>query len=82
MGNTMNKYKTELNWGFIFVASLLIWMLLERLLDLHDEHFNQHMIYTNLFAILAIALYVFALREKRKKDYNGVIATSRDLFPG
>ena len=33
----MERYRFALKWGVIFTAMGLLWMLLERLLGLHDE---------------------------------------------
>ncbi|SMO79159.1 DUF4199 domain-containing protein [Gracilimonas mengyeensis] len=78
----MNKYKTELKWGLIFAGSTLIWMLLERVTGLHDEHISQHMLYTNLFAIVAITLYVLALRDKRENDLGGDMTYKQGFISG
>lgn len=67
----MGSIKVEVMWGGIFIATLLVWMILERLAGLHDTHIDKHLIYTNLFAIPAIAVYVLALRDKRKRAYDG-----------
>ncbi|MDN3687559.1 DUF4199 domain-containing protein [Cyclobacterium jeungdonense] len=67
----MKKYSIEIKWGIIFALMGLLWMVLERLAGLHDEHLDKHVIYTNFVAIPAIAIYVFGLLEKRKKDYEG-----------
>lgn len=62
---------TELKWGFIFMLMTLVWMLIERLVGLHTTYIDQHYIYTNIYAIPSILVYVFALREKKYKDYEG-----------
>lgn len=67
----MKKYSTEIKWGFIFTGVMLLWMALERMMGWHSENIDQHVIMTNLFAIPAIAVYVFALIDKRKQDYLG-----------
>jgi len=67
----MNRYKTEVKWSIIFVIVMLLWMGFERLIGLHDEHIANHAIYTNFFAIFAVAVYVFALRDKKKSHYGG-----------
>ncbi|MEX0662799.1 MAG: DUF4199 domain-containing protein [Balneolaceae bacterium] len=67
----MEKYKTEIKWGFIFTAVMLLWMVIERLMGWHSENIDQHVYMTNIFAIPAIAVYVFALIDKRKNDYLG-----------
>jgi len=60
----MNKFKLEIKWALLFTIMSLLWMLLERLLGLHDEHIEKHAIYTNFIAIPSILIYVFALHQK------------------
>ncbi|MDX1592394.1 MAG: DUF4199 domain-containing protein [Balneolaceae bacterium] len=78
----MNKYKTEIKWAFIFAGAILVWMFLERLAGLHSTHIDKHMIYTNFFAVVAIAIYVLALLDKRKNDYNGVMTYKEGFVSG
>src|SRR5690554_7181183 len=70
----MEKFKLEIKWAFIFIAMSLLWMVLEKAVGLHSTHIDKHMYVTNLFAIPAILIYVLALREKKTKDYNGVMS--------
>lgn len=67
----MEKYSKEIKWGFIFTGVMLLWMVIERMMGWHSENIDQHVYMTNLFAIPAIAVYVFALIDKREKDYLG-----------
>ena len=69
----MSKYKIELKWGIIFTLMMLVWMVLEKIAGLHDEHIDKHAIYTNFVAIPAIIVYVLALLDKRKGYYNGTM---------
>ncbi|MEX2595357.1 MAG: DUF4199 domain-containing protein [Salibacteraceae bacterium] len=78
----MNNYKTELKWALIFVLMSLLWMVLEKLVGLHSTHIDKHMYLTNLFAIPAIVVYVFALIDKKKKDYNGYISYKQAFVSG
>lgn len=66
----MKKFAIEFKWGVIFTLVTLFWMSLEKLVGLHDSHIDKHAIYTNLFAIPAIVVFVFALLDKRKSFYN------------
>lgn len=66
----MKKFAIEFKWGVIFTLTTLLWMLLERLAGLHDSHIDKHAIYTNLFVIPAIIVFVFALLDKRKNFYG------------
>ena len=43
----------------------------ERVTGLHDKNIGYHYIVTNFFAIAAVLVYVFALLDKRKKDFDG-----------
>lgn len=78
----MKKIQIEIKWGILFVLMGLVWMVLERVAGLHDVYIEQHPVYTNLFAIPAIALYVFALLEKRKKDYGGIMNYKQGVISG
>jgi hypothetical protein len=63
----MKKYQLEIKWGLIFTAVALLWMLFEKGMGWHGEKIAQHPTYTNIFAVLAIAVFVFALLDKRKQ---------------
>ena len=68
-----------MKWALIFTAMMLFWHWLEKAVGLHDEHIDKHFIYTNLVAFPAILIYVFALKEKRDKAYQGYM-TYREGF--
>lgn len=58
--------KTEIKWGLIFVAVLLLWMVLERAAGLHDKNIAYHAILSMLFIIPAVTMVYLAIREKRR----------------
>ncbi len=78
----MKKYATEVKWGVIFTVSALLWMVVEKTLGWHDTHIDKHAIYTNFFAVIAIALFVFALIEKRNKDLGGKMTWVQGFVSG
>jgi hypothetical protein len=78
----MKNLKIEIKWAIVFVIMGLLWMLLERLLGLHNEYINKHAVYTNFIAIPAIAIYVFALLDKRKNFYHGVMTYGQGFMSG
>ena len=80
--NMINKYKTEIKWAIIFSIVMLMWITLEKLAGLHNEHIEKHPMYTNFFSIPAIAVYVFALLDKRKTDYNGIMSYKQGVMAG
>ncbi|MEM6766201.1 MAG: DUF4199 domain-containing protein [Bacteroidota bacterium] len=78
----MKKYTTEIKWGLIFVAMMLAWMTFEKLAGLHDVHIDKHPIVTNLIMIPAFLVYYLALKEKRDKDYGGVMSWKQGFISG
>lgn len=78
----MRKFAIEIKWGIIFAVALLLWMVMEKALGWHDEHLDKHAIYTNFFAIVAIIIYVFALRDKRKNFYSGKMTWLQGFLAG
>lgn len=78
----MEKYKVEIKWGFIFISVQLLWMVFERFMGWHSMNIDQHATMTMIFAIFAIAVYVFALLDKRKTSYNGVMSWKRGFISG
>ena len=78
----MKTIKIELKWAVLFAIMMLLWMLMEKLVGLHDEHIDKHMIYSNFVAIPAILMYVFALLDKRKNFYNGVMSYGQAFISG
>lgn len=78
----MNNLTIEIKWAIVFVIMTLAWMVLERIAGLHDEHLDKHVIYTNFIAIPAIAIYVFALLDKRRNFYGGKMTYKQGFITG
>lgn len=78
----MKQYATELKWAVVFFVSGLLWMVFEKLMGWHGPNIDKHMTMTNIFAVVAIALYVFALRDKRNKDLNGTMSWKQGFVSG
>lgn len=78
----MKNRKIEIKWGLIFVVMQILWMWMENLTGLHDEHIDQHPIYTNLIAIPSFLIYILALLEKRKKDFGGFMTYGQGFVAG
>lgn len=77
-----NKYFIEIKWGIIFALMTLGWVTLERLAGFHDVRIEQHMIVTNLISIPAIAIFVFALLDKKRNYYNGQMTYLQGFVSG
>lgn len=74
--------KIELKWAIIFIVVTLLWMVIEKLSGLHDKYIDKHMYVTNLFAIVAIALFVFALKDKKKNYFKGSMTWKQGFISG
>lgn len=78
----MSRYKIEIKWAFIFIAMTLLWMVLEKLVGLHDKYIDMQYYLTNLYAIPAILIYVYALLDKKKNFYGGQMNYLQGLVSG
>lgn len=78
----MRKLTTEIKWAIVFALVSLAWMLGEKLTGLHSTHIDKHATYTNFFALPAIALYVFALLDKRRNQYGGAMTWKQGFISG
>lgn len=78
----MKNIKIEIKWALIFILSMLAWMFFEKSMGWHDEKIADHATYTNFFAIPAILVYVFALLDKKKNFYSGVMSYKQGVVSG
>lgn len=78
----MGKYKTEIKWGLIFTLVLILWMVFEWAMGWHGEKIDRHATMTNFFAIVAVVVYVFALLDKRKRDFGGTMTWAEGFMAG
>ena len=78
----MKNFKTEIKWALIFIISMLVWVWIEKLFGLHDVHVAKHPIYTNLFGIIAVTIYFFALREKKGEYFKGIMTWKEGFTSG
>lgn len=72
----------EIKWGIIFTLFSLLWMVFEKTMGWHDENIARHAVLTNLFAIPAIVIYVYAMLEKRKKQLNNIMTWKQGFLCG
>jgi hypothetical protein len=64
----VKDWSFELKWALIFTVIGLIWTYVEKLMGWHGEKIADHAVNTNFFAVIAIALYVLALLDKRRQS--------------
>ncbi|MCF4102101.1 DUF4199 domain-containing protein [Gillisia sp. M10.2A] len=78
----MKNFKIEIKWGLLFVLAGLLWMLFEKSMGWHDALIADHAWYTNLFAFVAILIYVLALKDKKKNFYDGRMTWQQGFISG
>ena len=78
----MKKLTIEIKWSFIYIIIALFWILFEKLLGLHDQYIDKHPIYSSLFVIPSIIVYIFALKDKKKNFYNGNMNWKQGFLTG
>jgi len=78
----MKNYQIEIKWGVIFFASSLLWMYFEKLMGWHDVLIDKHPFYTNFFGIIAVAIYLFAIHDKRKNFFRGKMSWKQGFVSG
>ncbi len=78
----MKSRSIEIKWAFVFILVSLLWMVLEKITGLHDEHLDFQQYLTMLFMIPAIWIYVLALKDKKKKDYSGIMTYKQGFISG
>lgn len=78
----MKNYAIEIKWGIIFFVVSLLWMFFEKAMGWHDALISQHAIYTNFFGLLAIAIYLFAIYDKRKNYFKGKMTWKQGFVSG
>jgi hypothetical protein len=78
----MKNIKIEIKWGVLFILVGLIWMIFEKAMGWHDVHIDKHATYSMFFAPFAIAVYVFALLDKKRNFYGGRMTYLQGLVSG
>ena len=78
----MKKFSIEIRWGIMFSLFSMVWMIGEKAVGLHDAHINKQLLYTNLFGIVAIIIYTFALLDKKKNYYHGQMSFKQGFIAG
>ena len=78
----MNKIAIEIKWGIIFTITGLAWMYLEKMLGWHDELIGKHPIYSMLFSIIAIVIFVLALRDKKANYFQNEMDWKQGFLSG
>ena len=72
----------EIKWGIIFSLFSLLWMVFEKAMGWHDVLIDRQALMTNLFAIPSVAIFVYAILEKRKRQLQNVMTWGQGFLCG
>ncbi|WP_430613066.1 DUF4199 domain-containing protein [Flavobacterium sp. JP2137] len=78
----MKNYSIEFKWAAISTVLAIAWMYLEKNLGYHDEKIGIQILFTNLFSLVLIAVFIIALSEKKKHFFHSVISWKQAFFSG
>lgn len=78
----MKNIRIEIKWGVLFILVVLIWMVFEKSMGWHDVHIDKHATYSLFIAPIAIAIYVFALLDKKRNFYGGKMTYMQGFIAG
>jgi hypothetical protein len=78
----LRKFEIELKWAVAYNVLFILWTAMEKALGWHDSLVGHQLIYTNLFLLAVIPVYVLAIRDKRKNYYHGQISWAQGFISG
>jgi hypothetical protein len=78
----MKKIAIEIKWGIVFTIVALAWIHVEKLLGWHDELIGKHPIYSMLFTLVSIVIFILALKDKKKNYFNNSIDWKQAFLSG
>lgn len=78
----MKNYSIEFKWAAISTVLAIAWMYLEKTLGYHDEKIGTQILFTNLFSLVLIAVFIIALKEKKKNFFNSIITWKQAFISG
>jgi len=78
----MKNFTLEFKWASISTLIAVVWMYFEKTLGYHDTKIGAQLLFTNLFLLLQIPIYVFAMREKKRIIFNNNISWRQSFFSG
>ncbi|WP_291115726.1 DUF4199 domain-containing protein [Flavobacterium sp. UBA6135] len=67
----MKKFTIEIKWSVVFTLAVIVWAILEKKLGYYDQKIASHASFSFLFALVAFAIYFFAIYNKKKHFFMG-----------
>lgn len=78
----MKNFAIEIKWAINYSIAFMLWMIFEKSIGWHDANIDKQMIYTNLFGFVALAIYYFAFRDKKRNFFSNSISYRQGFMFG
>lgn len=66
----MKKFAIEIKWGIRYFFAYLVWVYIEKMSGYYNEKIGDYLMYSMLFYFIAVFIYVFAIKDKKKNFFN------------
>jgi hypothetical protein len=76
------KYQTEFKWASILFTVTLLWKVFEKIMGWHGPQIEKHALYSNMYDLLFVTIFVFALLGIRKKRFAGEMTWKQGFLSG
>lgn len=78
----MTKFSIEIKWGILFTLALIASAIIEKEAGLYSSRIDYYLLSTLFFAPVGLAVYILALREKKKIYFKGDMNWRQGFFSG
>jgi len=78
----LRKFEIEIKWAVAYNIVFILWTVLEKALGWHDVRVGVQPLYTNLFFLAIVPIYVLELRDKRKNCYTAHMTWAQGFISG
>lgn len=78
----MKKFAIEFRWGITYFLAYTLWLMLEKSAGFHDEKIMYQPVFHLLFFFVALTLYGFMLRDKKKNFFTNQMHWRDGFFSG
>ncbi len=78
----LKNFNLELKWATILSIASLLWFSIEKMFGLHDINVSKQLVISYFSALPTILLYFFAIRDKKKTVFNGIMTWKQGVVSG
>lgn len=78
----MKKFAIEIKWGIRYFFAYLVWVYVEKMSGYYSEKIDDYLLYSMLFYVIAIFIYVLAINDKKKNYFNNVMDWKQGAVTG